>query len=53
MGEQFEEERLVELLVQNRALSADDLQGKVIEAIAAFAGGNLQDDVTVLALSVR
>jgi len=51
--QQFGEERLIELLKENRHLKAADLQRDVLEAVAEFSHGNFHDDVTLIAMTVR
>jgi sigma-B regulation protein RsbU (phosphoserine phosphatase) len=50
-GEEFGEARLLRLLEDHRALSADDLQAKILAA-GEFSGGRWQDDATLLVLAV-
>jgi phosphoserine phosphatase RsbU/P len=52
-GEEFGEQRLCELLIDQRRLSAVDLQAKAIETVSAFCGGNFFDDVTMMVLAVE
>jgi len=52
-GNDFGEDRLVDLLRTNRELGAVELKEKVIEAITTFGGGEFQDDVTLVLLAVR
>ena len=51
-GEEFGEGRLLELLVDNRELSADELQAKILATVAEFGGGRWQDDATLVVLAV-
>lgn len=51
-NEEFGEERLVQLLEQNRACSAGEIQKKILEAAGAFCRGNWHDDATLLILTV-
>ncbi len=51
-GEEFGEARLLGLLEENRVCSAGELQGKILNAAAAFSGGHLRDDITLLVLAV-
>ena len=51
-GEEFGEARLLRLLEDHRNLSADDLQAKILTAVAEFSGGRWQDDATLLVLAV-
>ena len=51
-GEEFGEVRLLRLLKDHRTLSADDLQAKILAAVAEFSGGRWQDDATLLVLAV-
>lgn len=50
--EEFGEERLVRLLVENRGLSAEELHNKVLETVCEFSHDNFQDDVTLIVMSV-
>lgn len=50
-GNEFGEERLVQLLKDNCRLSAGDLQRRVIETVTEFSNGNFHDDVTLLAMT--
>ncbi len=51
-GEEFGEERLVRLLLENRAGSASELQEKILKAAAEFSRGPWDDDATLLLLAV-
>jgi sigma-B regulation protein RsbU (phosphoserine phosphatase) len=51
-GEEFGEARLLRLLQDHRALSADELQAKILAAAGEFSGGHRQDDATLLVLAV-
>jgi sigma-B regulation protein RsbU (phosphoserine phosphatase) len=51
-GEEFGEARLLCLLQEQRSLSADELQAKILAAVAEFSGGRWQDDATLLVLAV-
>jgi serine phosphatase RsbU (regulator of sigma subunit) len=52
--EEFGEERLVDLLVENRSLGADELKEKVVREAANFSGGRPPyDDFTIVVLKVR
>jgi phosphoserine phosphatase RsbU/P len=52
-GEDFGEERLIQLLLQYRNAPAAELQQAVLQAVASFAGEALQDDATLMILSMR
>jgi len=52
-GEEFSEERLMDLLRANRALGAEAMQKRVMAAIADFSGGNFQDDATLIVTAVE
>jgi sigma-B regulation protein RsbU (phosphoserine phosphatase) len=45
---EFGEQRLIDLIVANRACSAPALQARLAEAVAAFTGGHFQDDATLI-----
>jgi sigma-B regulation protein RsbU (phosphoserine phosphatase) len=51
-GEEFGEARLLCLLEDQRTLSADELQKKILAVVAEFSGGRWQDDATLLVLAV-
>jgi sigma-B regulation protein RsbU (phosphoserine phosphatase) len=51
-GEEFGEARLLRLLQDHRAVSADGLQAKILAGVAEFSGGRWQDDATLLVLAV-
>ena len=51
-GEEFGEGRLLRLLRDHRALSAGELQAKILAVVAEFSGGRWQDDATLLVLAV-
>ncbi|MGB7624506.1 MAG: SpoIIE family protein phosphatase [Terriglobia bacterium] len=51
-GDEFGENRLIELLRENHHLGAAELQQKVMNAIMEFSGGEFQDDATMLVLAV-
>jgi FixJ family two-component response regulator len=51
-GDEFGEDRLIELLRENHHLGAAELQQKVMNAIMEFSGGEFQDDATMLVLAV-
>lgn len=48
----FTEERLEEYVVANRHLSARELASSIASAVAAFAGGHPEDDLTLVTLAV-
>jgi len=50
-GAQFGDDRLVDLVLRNRELNATALRRKIMAAVADFAGGDLQDDATLVAIS--
>jgi sigma-B regulation protein RsbU (phosphoserine phosphatase) len=51
-GEEFGEARLLGLLNDHRASSADELQARILAAVAEFSGHHWQDDATLLVLAV-
>ena len=51
-GEEFGEERLLALLREYRALSAEELQKTILAAADQFSGGHWHDDATLLVLAV-
>jgi serine phosphatase RsbU (regulator of sigma subunit) len=50
--EEFGEERLEALLLSCRELDAEHMKQRVLQAVAAFNGGEYQDDVTVVVIAV-
>ena len=49
-GDEFGEERLIDLLTENRELDADELRDLIVQAVVSFGGGEFQDDATLLVL---
>jgi sigma-B regulation protein RsbU (phosphoserine phosphatase) len=49
--EEFGEERLLAAAVAHRGCSAPALQARLTDAVAAFTGGHLQDDATLMVLA--
>jgi phosphoserine phosphatase RsbU/P len=49
--EEFGEARLLEAAVAHRACSAPSIQARLTAAVAAFTGGELQDDATLMVLA--
>jgi serine phosphatase RsbU (regulator of sigma subunit) len=49
--EDFGEERLQAAVIDHRACSAPALHARVAEALAAFTGGPLHDDATLIVLA--
>jgi Stage II sporulation protein E (SpoIIE)/PDZ domain len=52
VGEQFSEERLESIAVENRRASASELERILTEAVVEHADGELQDDLTMVVLAV-
>jgi sigma-B regulation protein RsbU (phosphoserine phosphatase) len=50
IGDEFGEQRLIELLIENRELDAEALRDSIVEAVVSFGGGEFQDDATLLVL---
>jgi sigma-B regulation protein RsbU (phosphoserine phosphatase) len=50
--EEFGEGRLIKLVLGERELDPDGLQSKIMQSVNEFCGGRLQDDATLIALSV-
>jgi sigma-B regulation protein RsbU (phosphoserine phosphatase) len=46
--DEFGEARLIDAAVRHRACSAPALQARLVDAVAAFTGGRLQDDATLI-----
>ncbi|HVF92657.1 MAG TPA: SpoIIE family protein phosphatase [Blastocatellia bacterium] len=51
-GADFGEERMIQLLRENRGASVVEIQERLIRAISEFSGGSFHDDVTSIALSI-
>jgi sigma-B regulation protein RsbU (phosphoserine phosphatase) len=51
-GEEFGDARLLQLLEENRELSAEDLQRKILSVVAEFCRGHWLDDATLIAIAV-
>ena len=51
-GEEFGEERLLDLVRASRGLNAQDLRNRIFETVDEFSGGHLQDDATVVVVAV-
>lgn len=49
-GEEFGEERLIEMLIENRELEAEALRDMIVRELIDFGGGEFQDDATLLVL---
>ena len=51
-GEEFGEQRLMDLLSAHRQASPETMQQRVMAAISDFSGGNFQDDATLIVTAV-
>ena len=51
-GEEFGEERLATVLLENRHLNAGDLQARILAEVAKFSGGQFEDDATLVVVAV-
>jgi len=51
--EEFGDNRLIRLLLEGRGLGDAELQLKIVEAVTSFAGRSLQDDATLMIVSMR
>jgi phosphoserine phosphatase RsbU/P len=51
-GEEFGDARLLQLLEENRELSAENLQHKILSVVAEFCRGHWHDDATLIAIAV-
>jgi phosphoserine phosphatase RsbU/P len=49
--EEFGEQRLLDAALTHRGCSAPALQARLADAVAAFTGGHLQDDATLMVLA--
>jgi len=52
-GEEFSEERLIDLLIKYRGLTAAQLQEAIMSALVGFSGGSFHDDATLIVVSVE
>ncbi len=52
-AEEFGEERLITVLVENRHLSAGELQERILAEVAKFSGGRFEDDATLVVVAVK
>ncbi len=52
-GEEFGEERLLEVLAAHRRLSATRLQERIMAAVTEFSGGHFHDDATLMVMAVE
>jgi sigma-B regulation protein RsbU (phosphoserine phosphatase) len=52
-GEEFGEERLAAVLLENRHLSARELQEKILAEVNEFSGGRFEDDATLVVVAVK
>ena len=52
-GEEFGDERLIELAVKFRELDAARMKERVFESLMEYTGGSFDDDVTIVALSAE
>ncbi|HLF82556.1 MAG TPA: SpoIIE family protein phosphatase [Blastocatellia bacterium] len=50
VGDEFGEQRLISLLIENRELEAEALRDRIVQAVVDFGGGEFQDDATLLVL---
>jgi sigma-B regulation protein RsbU (phosphoserine phosphatase) len=53
VDDEFGEDRLIALAVENRSCSAPALQARLADAVAAFSGGRFQDDATLIVLAAE
>jgi sigma-B regulation protein RsbU (phosphoserine phosphatase) len=51
--EELGDERLVSLVTNNRHLSAEALQNTIAHEVAAFSGGSLDDDLTLVVVAAQ
>ncbi|MGC1105962.1 MAG: SpoIIE family protein phosphatase [Candidatus Acidiferrales bacterium] len=51
-SDEFGEQRLLEILLENRALGAANIQTSVLARVAQFSGDKFQDDATLIVLAV-
>ena len=51
-GEEFGEGRVIELMLENRALDPTPLQAVLMNRVMEFSNGHLEDDATLVAMAV-
>ena len=51
-GEEFGEQRLLDAALEHRCCSAPALQARLADRVAAFTGGQMHDDATLIVLAV-
>ena len=51
-GEEFGEERLRAVLTSGRRLHAYELRERIMSTVNEFSGGNVEDDMTLIVLTV-
>ena len=52
-GEQFGEDRIVELVAEHRTENASELERTISQTVLAHAGGELQDDLTLVVVAIE
>jgi sigma-B regulation protein RsbU (phosphoserine phosphatase) len=52
-GDEYEDARLIDALRRHRSLPAAQLQQRLFDEVVAFAQGSLQDDATLIVLTVE
>ncbi|HXU08510.1 MAG TPA: SpoIIE family protein phosphatase [Blastocatellia bacterium] len=50
LGDEFGEEKLIELLIENRELDAEELRDRIVQAVVDYGGGEFHDDATLMVL---
>jgi phosphoserine phosphatase RsbU/P len=51
--QEFGEKQLLQLVLENCAASADELQHLIMKAVGEYCGGNLSDDATLIVIQVE
>lgn len=52
-GEDFGDERIIDVVRSHRELGAAELQEKIVEAITSFTSGSFGDDVTLVVIAAK
>ncbi|HYE72205.1 MAG TPA: SpoIIE family protein phosphatase [Blastocatellia bacterium] len=52
-GDEFGDERLLDIFINSTSLDAASLQQKITDALGAFSNSHFQDDVTMLVMSLE
>jgi serine phosphatase RsbU (regulator of sigma subunit) len=51
--EEFGEERLTNIIESSQSFSARDICNRVLQSVLQFGNNNIQDDITLIALTTK